>query len=115
MIVDLLHRAKVATLERERETLQRNLALQESKIASMVHEQDVLTKLRVQAEATTHRQVVIFVIPAFCTRAMKWSWLLARSKFIGTGSVRALCECQDAVMFANTKKGVDKTTGIEQC
>lgn len=51
------HRAKLSSMEKERDAGRHTLALLESKLSVMNHERDVLTKLKTQAEGSTHHQV----------------------------------------------------------
>lgn len=44
-------------LEKEKDAQQREISILESKLAMMQHERDALTKLKAQAEGSTHHQV----------------------------------------------------------
>ena len=52
-------RNKASNLEMEKDAGQRNIAVLESKLASLHHELDVLSKLRAQADGSTHHQVLL--------------------------------------------------------
>ena len=51
-------RNKASNLEREKDAGQRNIAVMESRLASLHHELDVLSKLKAQADGSTHHQVL---------------------------------------------------------
>lgn len=53
----MLSRAKLQFIEQDRDGAQREIAILESKVATMQNERDVLTKLRAQAEGSTHEKV----------------------------------------------------------
>lgn len=48
-------------LVHERDVEKRDVTVLESKMSSMQHERDVLTKMRAQAEGSTHQQVRLLV------------------------------------------------------